>query len=337
MCLDKKFLFIVALALLPSCIVVCAPQGVHIPTDARTGKKTVLKRARSQDMVQIEKQKPTTFWGKLKAGVTDLFVANEYISEITLAELKKSKDEAIVSKDRETALHFIEKLLPLCDELHDVRELTLQKADLLFELERYAKAEPVYRQYIDLYPGSENIGKVRHNLLMSMRKQMLSCDRDQTKTEETLKLAQEHSMLPECQSHSEEIQKIITECNLLLAERELYIANFYIVQKKPVTASRRLATARNDYLNKISQIEPHLLNYESLVAELQNDGATMVKKRYELVTKFPEHQVSITYLKQKPVLETLMQQLDDTIKPSEKIADNIILAQLNVPTFTERF
>ncbi len=67
------------------------PQGVHVPTTARTGKKTAFKRAPSNDVIQVEKQKPTTFLGKLKAGITDLFVAGEYVSEVTLAELKKIK------------------------------------------------------------------------------------------------------------------------------------------------------------------------------------------------------------------------------------------------------
>jgi outer membrane assembly lipoprotein YfiO len=313
------------------------PQGVHVPTTARTGKKTAFKRAPSNDVIQVEKQKPTTFLGKLKAGITDLFVAGEYVSEVTLAELKKNKDDAIAAKDRETALHYIEKLLPLCDQLTDVKELTLQKADLLFELERYTKAEPVYRQYVDLYPGSEHIARARYQLLLSMRRQMLGCDRDQTITEETLKTAHELTALPECAAYQDEIQKIIMDCNLLLAERELYVANFYIVQKKPVIASRRLSTARNEYLNKISRIEPELLYHESLVAELEHDAPTMVKKRYELLSKFPEHPVSVTLAKQKPVLETLMQQLDAGLPAQDKVANTITLTQLTVPTFTERF
>ncbi|BDC35148.1 hypothetical protein Noda2021_11060 [Candidatus Dependentiae bacterium Noda2021] len=329
---SKLPLYLILLTFMP--YLEAAPAGVHVPTQARTETKTRLKRSTNNDLVQIEKQKPTTFWGKLAHGVKELFVVPEYVSDITIAELKKNKDEAIKSKDRDTALHYLEKLIPLCDELHDARELTLQKADLLFELERYSKAEPVYRLFIELYPGSDQISQARYNLLMCVRKQMLGCDRDQTKTEETLKLAQETIDLPECLAYKAEIEKIITDCYLQLAERELYVADFYFKQNKLVTASKRLESARTDYLSKASRIEPELLSREALLAEMQNDNASAAKKRYELVTRFPEHPVSVTFVKQKSELEQLLAGLDKSLNlPS----DTIVVAQATPKSFTERF
>lgn len=329
---SKVPLYLIVVTFIPH--VWAAPSGVHVPTQARTETKTRLKRSTNNDLVQIEKQKPTTFWGKLAHGVKELFVVPEYVSDITIAELKKSKDEAIKAKDRDTALHYLEKLIPLCDELQDARELTLQKADLLFELERYSKAEPVYRLFIELYPGSDQISQARYNLLTCVRKQMLSCDRDQTKTEETLKLAQETLDLPECLAYRSEIEKIITDCYLQLAERELYIADFYFKQNKLVTASKRLESARTEYLSKASGIEPELLSREALLAELQNDMTSATKKRYELVTRFPEHPVSVTLVKQKSELEQVLASLDKALNlPS----DTIVVAQAAPKSFTERF
>jgi len=134
--------------------------------------------------------------------------------------------------------------------LHDMAILAeIGVADSMYSDKEYATAESAYMDFISLHPLNENVPYAIYQLGMCHYNQMESVDRDQT---ETIAAKKEWERLiaryPESK-FSTMAGKMLREVKQKLAEREFYVGNYYLKQKKYQAALARFEKVASDYAN----------------------------------------------------------------------------------------
>ncbi len=165
-------------------------------------------------------------------------------------ELKASKNMLVASGDKSTALKYLEKMVPLCSDMNELKDIMLELAELFFENGSFEKASKMYHEFTLLYPGSNDVERAMYRAIASTFQLTLDAEHDQTKTCETLELAEEfmkHSLFA---TFREEVASIISLCHQRLFESEALIFNFYINCGNRTAAQKRLATMKETYLSR---------------------------------------------------------------------------------------
>jgi len=128
----------------------------------------------------------------------------------------------------------------------------LKVADAHFHREEYPEAISAYEDFIHLHPKNEVIPYVLYQIGACYYEQLLSEDRDQTPTYQAIiafeRLLKEH---PES-AYGSQARKRIQDCRKLLADHELYVANFYYKSKYYRAALRRFEALLAGYSDVIS-------------------------------------------------------------------------------------
>ena len=128
----------------------------------------------------------------------------------------------------------------------------LKVADAHFYREEYPEAVSAYEDFIHLHPKNEAIPYVLYQIGACYYEQLLSEDRDQTPTYQAIiafeRLLKEH---PES-AYGSQARKRIQDCRKLLADHELYVANFYYKSKYYRAALRRFEALLAGYSDVIS-------------------------------------------------------------------------------------
>ncbi len=121
----------------------------------------------------------------------------------------------------------------------------LKIADAYFEQREWATAEASYQTFRTLHPTHEKIPYIIYQIgLTQFNRIPSSIDRDQTYTEKAIDSFHELSLSYPNAPQVQEAQKKMAECKRMLAERELYVANFYLRQSDYQAALLRLETVR---------------------------------------------------------------------------------------------
>lgn len=134
--------------------------------------------------------------------------------------------------------------------LHEMAILAeIGVADSLFSDKEYTAARDAYSDFISMHPLDENVPYAMYQMGMCHYHQMESVDRDQT---ETMKARNEWERLiaryPDSR-FSTMAKKLLREVKQRLAEREFYIGNFYLKQKKYAAALARFEKIADEYAN----------------------------------------------------------------------------------------
>jgi len=134
--------------------------------------------------------------------------------------------------------------------LHDMAVLAeIGIADSLYSDKDYISAEDAYNDFISLHPVNENVPYAIYQMGMCHYNQMEAIDRDET---ETIKARREWEKLiaryPESK-FSIMAEKMLKEVKQRMAEREFYIGNFYMTQKKYKAALGRFEKIATEYNN----------------------------------------------------------------------------------------
>lgn len=213
-------------------------------------------------------------------------------SDMTIDELIEAKTRMVAAGNKQSALKFIETILPVCNDLNQVHDLMLEAADLFFDEGQLQKAEKMYNEFTLLYPGSKQVEYALYKAILCAYYATLSIDRDQTKTHVTLELTDRFLKNEKMFTlHLADVKRIEQECNVKLAEHELNVAKYYLKKGSPSSiraAETRIAAVREEFLPKVPMIEKNLLAYEVKLADSSNNPQIAQAKRAELHTKFPE-------------------------------------------------
>jgi outer membrane protein assembly factor BamD len=149
----------------------------------------------------------------------------------------------------------------------------LKVADAHFYREEYPEAISAYEDFIHLHPKNEVIPYVLYQIGASYYEQLLSEDRDQTHTYQAI-IAFERLLKEQPDSaYGSKARERIQDCRKLLAEHELYVANFYYKSKHYRAALVRFESVLAGYrdvisLDKQSQVKKLILACKEQLAEL---------------------------------------------------------------------
>lgn len=165
--------------------------------------------------------------------------------------------------------------------LHEMAALAeLGIADSFFSDKEYVDAENSYRDFLMLYPTSENIPYALYQIGMCHYLQIGAIDRDQT---ETIKARREFENLvaryPQSK-FSTLAEKMIRECKQKMAEHEFYVGEFYFKQKKYDAALKRFETIAREYtgVGLDLKVEASIAETKARLAEEEKAGKLKEEK-----------------------------------------------------------
>ncbi|MBN1662771.1 MAG: outer membrane protein assembly factor BamD [Deltaproteobacteria bacterium] len=120
-------------------------------------------------------------------------------------------------------------------------------ADAYFSDKEYVDAALSYTDFINLHPLNEHVPYAHYQIAMCHYKQIDTIDRDQTETYNA-KTAFERliSRFPESKFRPL-AENMLKECNIKLAEHELYVGRLYFKMKKYQAALQRFEKVTKDY------------------------------------------------------------------------------------------
>ena len=115
---------------------------------------------------------------------------NKKIEKLTFEEALQVYDYYKRNKKDYQLILVIERIMALSSDHAVIEPLLRQSSDLNFEWGNYEKAEESYASYAQLYPGSSDIDYIQKQQIEASFKQQSIAQRDQTKTKQTIQLAQ---------------------------------------------------------------------------------------------------------------------------------------------------
>jgi outer membrane assembly lipoprotein YfiO len=185
--------------------------------------------------------------------------------DMTHDELLAAKNVQVERGNIAVAIKYLEQLMKLSTNITSIADYLLEMADLFFIDKQFQKASAFYSQYCTLYPGSEKQEYALYKSIASSFACILSSDRDQTKTEETVALTQQFLQQDHYTTYKTEVTQIQIQCYEQLTESECNICSFYIDKGNLTAAERRLHKMRADWLPKLPTIEPQLITLQAQI------------------------------------------------------------------------
>lgn len=196
---------------------------------------------------------------------------NRTFQDFEYDELVQAKNVQVEKGNIFVAIKYTEQLLKLCTDVNLLAEHLLELADLFFIDYQFQKASHIYTQYCALYPGNAKQEYALYRSIMSAFACILSIDRDQTQTEETLARTEIFLKQDHFTQYKDEVLQIQTKCYEHLAAHECNICNFYLTRGKLKAAEKRLTKIRSYWLPKISTIEPDIIALETQLTEQKEE------------------------------------------------------------------
>jgi outer membrane assembly lipoprotein YfiO len=198
------------------------------------------------------------------------------LDKLKYPELAKRYKEYTEKDNKEMLLKVVERMLKLCDDAKELAKLTLQAGDLYFEKGYLTEAEQYYSEFSSIFQGNEKAEYASYKSIQCSFKRTYSFDRDQTKTEETIDMVNKFLERPSFKAYTKEVEEIRTECYKKIAEREIYVCDFYIKKGSLKACERRLDTIKSDWLPRVPGIAERVVMLEASVADLRKEKNVVI-------------------------------------------------------------
>lgn len=158
-------------------------------------------------------------------GIIDLFYLP--VPEDTAQELIEAGNDAMRDKDYSAAIGYYTKLKDNYQFSPYAIEAELSLADAYFLDEEWGQAIEAYKEFESLHPRHGAIPYVLFNIGMANRNLYLSIDRPIAPIEEAYSYFKRITEAYPDSEYMEKSSEMMVECRRLMAEHELYIADFY--------------------------------------------------------------------------------------------------------------
>lgn len=176
------------------------------------------------------------------------------------------------------------------DQAHaEIKALRLAYADYCYQQKQHKKAQELYKQYAQLYPGCPMLNKAVYREIKSAYNTTLDSSHDQTKTYEVLELSDAFLEKAPASKYREKVQKIAQDSNKKLCKTDLGVCETYLKQYKYTqnpgslkAAENRLAHLKQEYLAYAEEELPKVLALEMELALAQNKTDVYNQKKREL-------------------------------------------------------
>jgi outer membrane assembly lipoprotein YfiO len=198
------------------------------------------------------------------------------LEKLTYPELTERRKQYLESGNKDMILKYTERMVKLCDEPKELAELMLEVGDLYFEKGYLTEAEQYYSEFSLIFQGSEKAEYALYQSIQCSFRRTLDIDRDQTKTEETIAMADKFLARPSFKNHTKEVEQIRTACYKKLVEREIYVCEFYIKKGSLRASERRLDTIKSEWLPKLPEYTTRVVELETAVTDLRTKKGVTV-------------------------------------------------------------
>ena len=221
-------------------------------------------------------------------------------SKMEYGELEAAKNRQIIAENREVAIKYLEQMLKLCDNINKLAQHLVELADLLFDCSKFEKADRIYTEFTNLYPGNQQIEYALYRAILCSFYQTLDAERDQTKTEKTIQLTDNFlERVDIFRQYKDEVHRIRTACYQKLVASEINICAFYIKKNNYQSAQKRLNSLRIEWLPKIPVVESQIIALEIALAEKKGNKKIVAQKQQELKKKYPQKITTVAKNKNK--------------------------------------
>lgn len=247
----------------------------------KVAKKQHKEKKRENTQQVIKSSEP--FWSSIT------------LTDMNYEQLLKRKNELILAGDYATAIKYIERMFKLTETPEQIIYIMLEWGELLMKVEDYRRAETLFRDFVKLYPGNEYAELAFVKAIECSWYQTSTFERDQSKTEDTLRLIDEFCVRETIYSKESttRVLEVKTLCLSKLAQRGMSVAKHYIGLSKYRAAHKWLDDLRENDLEKLPTIEPQLLQLEIELAQAEQNTTIEKQKLSELKEKYPEHEVTL--------------------------------------------
>jgi len=219
-----------------------------------------------------------------------IFSAKKSISKLDYEELKIAKNQLVAEGNKEVVIKYIEKMVPLCTDLGELSSLMLELADIFFDLDYIAKAERLYKEFFELYPGDKKAEYAIYRAIVCSYTKTREYYRDQSKTQDTVELAKKFLDRKNVfTTYTKEVENILLSCYEKLLESEINIFNFYLTYENYIAAETRLKNIEKEFVPLLPSKEPLLLSLGCDLAEKQKNPELLAQRQAELEVRFPEY------------------------------------------------
>ena len=273
--------------------------------------------------------------GDLTDAVTDLFRSDPRSeSDPTAAALYQDGIDYFERGRYARSISFFQRLrddYPFSKEAEDAE---LKIAEAYYLNEEYAEATETYENYLTFQPTGRHTHFVKYQLGRVNLDQFTGIDRDLEKVRAAKRYFESVIADHPESGHVPDARKKLAEARVHLAEREFYVANFYLNEKKYRPARERFENILRDYpdtpaaskaragLAGIPAAEPD--SGESLPTPETSTGATPKPAQAEVTPEPPQFITKEGYVNEDPDAKRWYSRLnpfswgDDEGEPEEK-------------------
>lgn len=255
---------------------------VDLPS-AKVAKAHYKKTKEPKKVISTDRAKKQPFWKTVT------------ISDMEYDELLARKKELVAAGDYTLALKYIEHLFKRAQNSLQTIYIMLEWGALLMRVDDYARAETMFRDFIKLYPSNKYAQHAFVRAIECSWYQTPMHERDQTKTEETLRLIDDFFTRKDVytQANIDHINNIRQQCYAKLASNSMHIAKQYINLSRYRSAHTRIQDIKTVDLVRLPEIEPELLHIELMLAQAERNSDIEQQIRAQLSSKFPTHEVTL--------------------------------------------
>ena len=191
-------------------------------------------------------------------------------------ELAHKAQAYIKAKKHDDAVPFIAELLARYPDHQKIGKYKILLAELQFKAGNYSQAKELYENFSEFFPADKYAEYARYKTILASFYQTLPADCDQSYTEETVKLCKDYLTNNTSSKYRSDVEKMLAQNQERLADKEIYIFNFYLGKKQFDAARTRLAFLKEKFAH-IPNLEPRLayLAYKLALKEKKKDEALL--------------------------------------------------------------
>lgn len=183
--------------------------------------------------------------------------------EDTAQELAQAGYDAMQEKDYDKAIEYFTKLKDRYPFSPYTPQAEINLGDAYFLIGEYKAASETYKEFEALHPRHEAIPYVLLRIGLANLKQFESADRPYTNVAEAYSFFTRLIETYPQSEYAKEAKKYLRKCRFLMAEHELYVADFYWR-----TEEYKAAWLRYQYVEKEYQDLPEVVSYAKKRKEL---------------------------------------------------------------------
>jgi outer membrane protein assembly factor BamD (BamD/ComL family) len=206
-----------------------------------------------------------------------------------MAELLRKRESAIAMKNKDLEAAVLEQLIIQYADNENSKNWRFELGKMYEEMEEYALAYRVYRDYTKLYPSDLNTEaaaflaiNAKYNQTVKMRQE---CDGSEAL--KTIKLCKSYLNQPFFQTHQGAVQDIQKTCENRLVNKDVYVFNTYLMQGKLASAKARLDTIKEKYKEAPADVQSQCLFLEYKLAKAENNNQLAKTIHTTLQEQFP--------------------------------------------------